>query len=125
MRFKNNDPWGNDQLTKYSGLFIAVLINTFFVTIFFIFSMMYSFLQMPMFGDEMESSPLTIIISALTWTLAFDTIAVWRALKLGKVWTLSNCRIALLWVYQIGFIVVVGLSNFWMMIPVRFWLDKL
>ena len=125
MGFKSSDPWGNDQLTKSSGLLKAVLINSFFVAIFFIFSMMYSFLQMPMFGDEVDSSPLAIIISALTWTFAFDIIAIWRAVKLSKVWSLSNCRIALLWVYQIGFIVAVGLSNFWMMIPVRFWLDKL
>lgn len=119
--FENQDPWGNSQLKQSSGVFTVVVNNSLFAAFYLFVSVMHSFLQMPMFGDEMEASPRAIIISTLIWTLAFDSFALWRVVKLVKHWALSEWNKAFLWVYQIVFLVIVGYSNFWMMALVWFW----
>ena len=122
--FKNKDPWGDSQLKQSSGVFTVVVINSLFAVFYLFISVMHSFLQMPMFGDEMESSPRSIIISTFIWMLLFDGFALWRAVKLVKHWALSEWNKAFLWVYQIVFLLIVGYSNFWMMNLVWFWWGK-
>lgn len=119
--FKNKDPWGDSQLKHSSGVFTVVVINSIFAVFYLLISVMHSFLQMPMFGDEMESSPRSIIISTFIWTLVFDGFALWRAIKLFKQWAMSGWNSVFLWAYQIIFLVVVGYANFWMMTLVWFW----
>ena len=122
--FENHDPWGDSQLKQSSGVFTVVVINSLFAAFYLFISVMHSFLSMPMFGNEMESSPSFIIISTLVLTITFDGIAIWRAFKLGKRWARSGWNRAMLWGYQIAFFGIVGYANFWMMALVWFWWHK-
>ena len=124
MKIEHNDAWGQTHHKQSSGIFNMLVINSLFAVFFFVASVMHSFLQLPMFGDEMESSPKAIIISTLILTITFDAIALWRAFKLSNLWTTSVWNKFFLWVYQSVFITVVFYSNFWMMSVVWFWWDK-
>lgn len=121
---ENKDPWGDSQLKQSSGVFTVIVINSLFAVIYLFISVMHSFLQLPMFGDEMESSPKAIIISTLAWTTAFDVIALWRAYKLYKNWPLSRWNKLFLWFYLAAFFGIVCYSNFWMMSVVWFWWER-
>lgn len=124
MQNEKSDPWGSTTLKKSSDALTVLVINSLFVACFLFASVMHSFLQMPMFGNEIYTSPSYIIISALILTLTLDVIALWRAVKLAKQLDMSGWSKAFLWAYQIVFLAVVGYANFWMMTLVWYWWGK-
>ena len=121
MKTETNFPWGVERDNRTSGIFTIVLINSLFVAFFFFFSGMYSFLELPMFGDEMETSPKAKVMATLILMVVFDFAAAWRFIRLSKRWSLCGWNKAFLWLYQIVFVGVAGYSNFWMFTVVWFW----
>ena len=124
VEVEHNNAWGKTPHKQSTGTFTALVVNSLFAAFFFVVSIMHSFLQMPMFGDEMESSPEAIIITTLIWTIALDVIAFWRGYKLFKLWSLTSWNKFFLWAYQFAFIGVACYSNFWMILVVWFWWNR-
>lgn len=78
-----------------------------------------------MFGDEIESSPLGMVVRSLVIILVIDTIAVWRFRKLNTRWLpIGRYRYIKLF-YQAVFVGVIGISNIGFLTVAWFWLRGL
>lgn len=121
MLLDKSSPWGEERVNCSSGVLTIILINSLFVAFFFFFSGMHSFLGLPMFGDEMETSPKAKVMSTLILMVVFDIAAVWRFIRLSRRWSSCGWNKVFLWFYQIVFVGVAGYSNSWMFTVVWFW----
>ena len=116
-----NGPWGLSRYRQPLGLFGIVVINSLYAFIFVWAAVMFSFMALPFFGDEMELSPRQEIIKTFMILGVLDLIALWRFVKLHKRWNKVRANKLLLWGLQICFVGAVGYANFWMLTVVWFW----
>lgn len=121
MLLDKNSPWGEERLKWSTGPLAMVLINSLIAGFFFILSGIYSFLETPMFGDEFESSPLSMVIRSLVIVLVIDSVAVWRFRKLNKLWLPLGRYKYLKWFYQVLFVGLIGVSNIGFLAVAWFW----
>ena len=119
-----NGPWGPSRYRQPLGLFGIVVINSLYAFIFVWAAVMFSFMALPFFGDEMELSPRQEIIKTFMILGVLDLIALWRFVKLHKRWNKVRANKLLLWGLQICFVGAVGYANFWMLTVVWFWWGK-
>ena len=113
--------WGPSRYRQPLGLFGIVVINSLYAFIFVWAAVMFSFMALPFFGDEMELSPRQEIIKTFMILGVLDLIALWRFVKLHKRWNKVRANKLLLWGLQICFVGAVGYANFWMLTVVWFW----
>lgn len=99
-----------------------LLVNSVYATGVLFLSGLYSFLGVPMFGDEFESSPSSMVVRSLVIIFVIDTIAVWRFRKLNTRWLPTGRYKYLKWFYQAFFVGVIGISNIGFLAVAWFWL---
>ena len=102
-----------------------IMLNSVYATGVLFLSGMYSFLGVPMFGDEFESSPLSMVIRSFVILLVIDSLAVWRFRKLDTRWLPTGRYKYLKWFYQALFVGVIGISNIGFLAVAWFWLRGL
>ena len=76
------------------------------------FSGMYTFLAIPMFGDESNFSSKGILLFTLSLLVITDAFALWRMLKLSAHWATTNGYRVILWGYQLLFLAAIGWVNY-------------
>ena len=113
--------WGPSRYRQPLGLFGIIVVNSLYAFIFVWVAVMFSFMALPFFGDEMELSPRQEIIKTFMILGVLDLIALWRFVKLHKRWIKVRANKLLLWGLQICFVGAVGYANFWMLTVVWFW----
>ena len=75
-----------------------------------------------MFGDEFESSPLSMIVRSFVILLVIDSLAVWRFRKLNTRWLPIGRYKHLKWFYQALFVGAIVMSNIGFLAVAWFWL---
>ena len=120
MFISEDSVWGPEG-PKSKGVITAVVINGAYAGIYFIFASMYSFLAVPMFGDEMKSGPTGMIVQSLIYMAVLDVVAIWRLLSLNSRWVTTGWKRAVKASFQLAYISIILYANFWMFTVVWFW----
>lgn len=76
------------------------------------FSGLYTFLAIPMFGDESTSSLQAVLLFTLSLLVLVDMFALWRMVKLSKHWVTTNGYRVILWGYQLLFLAAICWVNY-------------